>query len=42
MFGKMKIIRLKKMLKGWNINVEGQYKNLKKYYMDKVEVLDKK
>lgn len=39
---KMKIRRLKKMLKGWNINVEGQYKNLKRDYMDKIEVLDKK
>ena len=30
------------MLKGWNINVEGHYKKLKRDYMEKIEVLDKK
>lgn len=31
----------KKMLKGWNINVEGKYKKLKKYLMDKIDILEK-
>jgi hypothetical protein len=30
------------MLKGWNINVEGRYKKLKKELMDKIDVLEKK
>lgn len=38
---KMKIKRLKQMLKGWNINVEGHYKKLKKELMSKIDNLDK-
>jgi hypothetical protein len=30
------------MLKGWNINVEGRYLKLKKYLMEKIDILDKK
>jgi hypothetical protein len=42
MFGKEKTKkRLEKMLKGWNINVEGKYKKLKKYLMDKIDILEK-
>ena len=38
---KTKIKRLKQMLKGWNINIEGQYKKLKKELLDKIEMFDK-
>jgi hypothetical protein len=38
---KLKIKRLKQMLKGWNINVEGHYKKLKKDLMSKIDILDK-
>jgi hypothetical protein len=38
---KLKIKRLKQMLKGWNINVEGHYKKLKKELMSKIDSLDK-
>jgi hypothetical protein len=37
---KLKIKRLKQMLKGWNINVEGHYKNMKKELMTKIDNLD--
>jgi hypothetical protein len=37
---KLKIKRLKQMLKGWNINVEGHYKNMKKDLMTRIENLD--
>jgi hypothetical protein len=30
------------MLKGWNINVEGKYKKLKKDLMDKIAILEKR
>jgi hypothetical protein len=39
---KEKIKHLKKMLKGWNINVEGRYLKLKKDLMSKIDILDKK
>jgi hypothetical protein len=39
---KEKTKRLKKMLKGWNINVEGRYIKLKKDLMSKIDILDKK
>jgi hypothetical protein len=42
MFGKKKMKRLKKMLKGWNINVEGRYLKLKKELMCKIDILDKR
>ena len=29
------------MLKGWNINVEGHYKKLKKNLISKIDILDK-
>jgi hypothetical protein len=38
---KLKIKRLKQMLKGWNINVEGHYKKLKTELMSKIDSLDK-
>ena len=37
---KLKIKRLKQMLKGWNINVEGHYKNMKKDLMTGIDNLD--
>jgi hypothetical protein len=37
-----KIIRLKKTLKGWNINVEGRYSKLKKELLQKIDIMDKK
>jgi hypothetical protein len=37
---KLKIKRLKQMLKGWNINVEGHYKMMKKDLMTKIDNLD--
>jgi hypothetical protein len=37
---KLKIKRLKQMLKGWNINVEGHYKKMKKDLMTKIDNLD--
>jgi hypothetical protein len=39
---KEKTKRLKKMLKGWNINVEGRYLKLKRDLMSKIDILDKK
>jgi hypothetical protein len=39
---KEKSKRLKKMLKGWNINVEGRYLKLKKDLMDKIDILEKR
>ena len=39
---KEKVKRLKKLLKGWNINVEGRYLKLKKDLMEKIDILDKK
>jgi hypothetical protein len=38
---KEKVKRLKKLLKGWNINVEGRYLKLKKDLMEKIDILDK-
>jgi exonuclease III len=38
---KLKIKRLRQMLKGWNINVEGHYKKLKKNLISKIDILDK-
>jgi hypothetical protein len=34
--------KVEKMLKGWNINVEGRYLKLKKDLMEKIDILDKK
>jgi exonuclease III len=39
---KEKVKRLKKLFKGWNINVEGRYLKLKKELMEKIDILDKK
>jgi hypothetical protein len=33
--------RLRQMLKGWNINVVGHYKKLKKNLISKIDILDK-
>jgi hypothetical protein len=38
---KLKIKCLRQMLKGWNINVEGHYKELKKNLISKIDILDK-
>jgi hypothetical protein len=38
---KTKIKRLKQMLKGWNINIEGQYKKMKRELLDKIDMFDK-
>jgi hypothetical protein len=37
---KTKIKRLKQMLKGWNINVEGHYKKMKKELLAKIDTFD--
>jgi hypothetical protein len=37
---KEKTKHLKKLLKGWNINVEGRYLKLKKELMNKIDILD--
>jgi hypothetical protein len=37
---KEKTKRLKKMLKGWNINVEGRYLKLNRDLMSKIDILD--
>ena len=37
---KEKTKRLKKILKGWNINVEGRYLKLKRDLMSKIDILD--
>jgi hypothetical protein len=39
---KEKIKRLKKTLKGWNINIEGKYSKLKKELRQKIDFIDKK
>lgn len=37
---KEKVKRLKKMLKGWNLNVEGSYKKIKKELTRKINELE--
>jgi hypothetical protein len=37
-----KIKMIEKILKGWNINVEGRHTKLKKELMVKIEILEKK
>jgi hypothetical protein len=34
--------RLRRHIKGWHINVEGDYRKEKKILLDKMDILDKK
>jgi hypothetical protein len=39
-FGNKKLKRLKKVLKGWNLNVEGEHKKIKKYLSKIIKDID--